>query len=95
MEKQGYVYIMANWSGSVLYTGVTSDLMRRVWEHKNHAKSGFSSRYYLSQLVYYESVQGMDRAIFREKQLKAGPRWRKVQAIEARNPNWVDLAKDW
>ena len=88
--KQPAVYIMANHRNGTLYTGVTSDLAGRVWQHKN-GKAGFTARYGCKLLVWYELHEEMTRAIEREKQIKAGSRKRKLDLIEALNPDWTDL----
>lgn len=92
MEKQYFVYIVTNPGNSVLYTGVTSDLARRVWEHRNGARNGFTSRYNVCKLVYYEAFESIEAAIAREKQIKAGPRAKKELLITERNFSWEDLA---
>ncbi len=89
--REPAVYIMANKRNGTLYTGVTSDLSRRVYEHRTKAKAGFASRYTCTLLVWYESYERMDEAIAREKQIKAGPRKAKLKLIEAMNPHWQDL----
>ncbi|HEX9896294.1 MAG TPA: GIY-YIG nuclease family protein [Dehalococcoidales bacterium] len=89
-----YVYIMSSESG-VLYTGVTNDLARRVFEHKKKMIKGFTSRYKVSQLVYFESTPDIDVAIAREKQIKGWKRIRKVQLINSVNPEWRDLSLDF
>lgn len=94
MGKQFYVYIMTNKGREVLYVGVTNDLARRVWEHKNGAADGFTKRYNLNRLVYYEVCDSADAAIAREKQIKKGPRKRKVQLIESVNLPWYDLSDE-
>ena len=86
-----YVYMMASRS-RVLYTGVTNDLARRVDEHKRSLLPGFTSRYHITRLVYFEQFDDVRDAIAREKQLKGWFRSRKVQLIEDRNPTWEDLA---
>ena len=89
---QYYVYILTNTHNSVLYTGVTSDLVRRVYEHKNHlAKDSFTSRYNVEKLVYYEVTSNVDAALEREKQIKGWNRKRKNKLVESRNPDWHDL----
>ena len=89
---QYYVYILSNNHKNVIYTGVTNDLIRRVYEHKNHLDKGsFTSRYNVENLVYYEITTDVDSAIAREKQIKGWNRKRKEKLIEARNPNWNDL----
>jgi predicted GIY-YIG superfamily endonuclease len=88
--KQPAVYIMANQRNGTLYTGVTSDLPARVWQHKN-GSIGFTVRYGCKHLVWYELHEEMTSAIEREKQIKAGSRQRKLALIEAMNPEWNDL----
>jgi len=92
MDKIYYVYIMTNQINTVLYTGITNDLMRRVYEHKNKidAKS-FTARYNVNKLVYYETTTSAESAIQREKQIKAGSRKKKESLISAFNPSWKDL----
>ena len=86
------VYIMTNRINRVLYTGVTNDLVRRVYEHKNHLdKTGFTARYNIEKLVYYETVSSAVSAIEREKQIKSWSRDKKNKLIEKNNPNWQDL----
>lgn len=89
-----YVYIMASRS-RVLYTGVTNDLARRVEEHKQGLNSGFTSRYGVTRLVYFEEFTDIRDAIAREKKVKDWRRSRRTSLIEARNPTWEDLAKSW
>ena len=94
--KQFFVYIMTNNPKSaVLYTGVTGNLPRRVWEHKNKRIPGFTSCYNLTQLVYYERFVYPDAAIGREKEVKGWRRSKKIKLIESMNPRWEDLARDW
>jgi putative endonuclease len=90
-DKQPAVYILANRRNGTLYTGVTSNLVKRVWEHKSDLVEGFTRKYGVHMLVYYELCDSMESAISREKQLKAGSRARKLALIEAMNPDWVDL----
>ena len=80
---------------AVLYTGIAGDLVRRVWQHKNQSTQGFTSRYNLTQLVYYEQFVYPDAAIRREKEIKGWRRSKKIALINAMNPEWEDLAKDW
>ncbi len=89
-----YVYIMASRS-RVLYTGVTNDLARRVDEHKRSLTPGFTSRYHITRLVYFEDFGGVRDAIAREKQLKGWVRSRKIQLVEEKNATWEDLADTW
>jgi len=91
MDKNYYVYILTNKSNSVLYTGVTSDLKKRVYQHKNKMIDGFSKKYNVSKLVYYEVFDDPEYAILREKQLKAGSRQKKLNLINGMNKEWTDL----
>ncbi len=90
-EKTPCIYIMTNKKHGTLYVGVTSNLCNRVIQHKNSQVKGFTQRYNLYKLVYYEQCPSMGAAIVREKQLKAGSRKRKVDCIESINPEWCDL----
>ena len=92
--KQPAVYIMANKRNGTLYTGVTSDLVARVHQHRESVVPGFSARYGCKTLVWYEQHETMESAIGREKQIKAGSRKRKLVLIEAVNPSWRDLCED-
>ncbi len=89
--RQPAVYIMASARNGTIYVGVTSDLVRRVYEHRTNAIAGFTSRYGCKHLVYFELANDMTAAITREKQIKAGSRARKLALIEADNPTWGDL----
>ncbi len=91
---QYYVYIMANRS-KTLYVGVTNNLERRVYEQKQSVIEGFTSRYHLTKLVYYETAAQIEAAIGREKQVKGWLRRKKVALIEAMNPEWDDLSETW
>ncbi|MGC1374846.1 MAG: GIY-YIG nuclease family protein [Anaerolineales bacterium] len=93
--KQYYVYILTNSRHTVLYTGVTNDLQRRVWEHKNKTGSVFTKKYNVDQLVYYEVGDDINIAIAREKQIKAGSRQKKIDLINSLNPEWKDLSDDF
>ena len=89
---QYYVYILSNAHKNVIYIGVTNDLARRVYEHKNHLDKGsFSARYNVENLVYFEVTANIEAAIEREKQIKSWNRKRKNKLIESLNPNWIDL----
>ena len=89
---QYYVYIMANQKRNVIYTGVTNDLLRRVYEHKNHLDQGsFTARYNVEKLVYFQVTSDVESAIEREKQIKGWNRKRKNKLIENKNPDWMDL----
>jgi putative endonuclease len=91
---QYYVYILAN-NGKMLYTGVTNNLERRVFEHKNHIIEGYTKKYHITKLVYYDETNDVNEAIIREKQIKGWLRKKKIALIESLNPNWQDLSKDW
>jgi len=91
MFKQYYIYIMTNKNNDVLYTGVTNDLKRRVYQHRSKQIKGFTQKYNLCKLVYYEIFGDPYNAITREKQIKAGSRKRKIDLIEEMNPDWNDL----
>jgi predicted GIY-YIG superfamily endonuclease len=91
--KQPAVYIMANKRNGTLYTGVTSNLLKRVHEHKARIAPGFASRYGCTLLVYFEIFDEMAEAIAREKQIKAGSRGKKLGLIETVNPEWIDLTQ--
>ena len=88
---QYHVYILANRRNGALYIGVTSYLIKRIWEHKNKIIKGFTSRYSVDKLVYFEDHQEIKIAIQREKRLKEWPRKWKIDLIELKNPNWLDL----
>lgn len=94
MSRQYYVYIMTNRSGT-LYIGVTNDLERRVYQHKTKQIEGFTKKYNLTQLVYYEAGEDIREAIAMEKQLKGWRRSKKVALINSRNPEWNDLSDGW
>lgn len=91
MNKRPAVYILASKRNGTLYIGVTSDLVKRVWEHKNNVVEGFTKRYGVHQLVWYDLHENMESAIKREKQLKEWNRQWKLELIEDTNPNWQDL----
>jgi putative endonuclease len=92
MNKQYYVYIITNKSNKVLYTGVTSDLKKRIYEHKEKLVKGFTGRYNVYKLVYYDMCEDIESAILREKQIKGWARKKKVSLIESMNPEWKDLS---
>jgi putative endonuclease len=95
-SKQFFVYIMTNApKPAVMHTGVTGDLTRRAWQHKNKVIPGFTSRYNLTSLVYYECSFCPNAAIAREKEIKGWRRSKKIKLVESMNPRWEDLAKDW
>ena len=91
MEKLYYVYIMTNKIHSVLYTGVTSNLIKRVHQHKHKTADGFTKKYNISKLVYFEVGQNAYSAIAREKQIKGGSRKKKIELVNSMNPDWKDL----
>jgi len=91
VEQVPVVYILANKKNGTLYTGVTSDLAKRVWEHKNNLVKGFTKRYGVHSLVWYEVHESMESAIVREKRLKEWKRLWKLELIESNNPKWLDL----
>ena len=93
--KTGFVYIMTNKNNTVLYTGVTNDLYRRVFEHKNKLNKVFTSRYNITKLVYFEEIDNIRTAIAREKQIKAGSRKKKEDLINSINPKWNDLYENY
>jgi putative endonuclease len=94
MEQQYYVYIMTNKNNKVLYTGITNDLKRRIYEHKEKFGPGFTKKYNVSKLVYYEIFEDPENAILREKQIKAGSRQKKIDLIHSMNKEWTDLYGD-
>ncbi len=91
--KGAYVYILSNKRNGTLYTGVTSNLVKRIFEHKEKVVNGFSAKYNLDLLVYYEEWWSIEEATQREKQLKAGNRKKKLSLIESINPDWKDLSE--
>ncbi|MBZ0179656.1 MAG: GIY-YIG nuclease family protein [Melioribacteraceae bacterium] len=92
--NQYYVYIMTNFS-KTLYTGMTNDLKKRVYQHKNKLIPGFTSRYNITKLIYYEIFNDVRAAIAREKQIKGWTRTKKIALIEKANPKWRDLSEGW
>ena len=94
MERQPCVYILASKKNGTLYTGVTSNLVNRIWQHKNHVVEGFTSKYDVTILVWYEAHETMDSAICREKSIKNWKREWKIKTIENMNPQWKELYYD-
>jgi len=94
MEKSFYVYILASKRNGTLYIGVTSDLLKRVWEHKKKLAEGFTERYSVDKLVYYEQFQDAESALRREKRIKKYNRKWKLDLIEKSNPDWKDLYEE-
>jgi len=93
-ETVRFVYILASHS-RVLYTGITSDLRRRMYQHKNGLIPGFTADYAVNRLVYFESTSHIRAAIERERQIKGWRREKKLRLIESENPGWIDLSRDW
>ena len=89
--KQGYTYILFNKRNGTLYVGVTSDLVKRIWEHKQKFVEGFTKKYGIDKLGYYEAFADIESAIIKEKKLKGASRKKKLELIEIMNPNWNDL----
>jgi len=89
--KNPFVYMLTNKPQGTLYVGVTSDLIKRIWQHKNNVFEGFSGKYHLHTLVWFEQHASLDAAILREKQIKGGSRLKKITLIDALNPKWLDL----
>ena len=92
---QYYVYILTNWNNKVLYIGVTNNLERRVYEHRMQLADGFTKKYNVHKLVYYEYTNAVESAIAREKQLKGWTRAKKDALISKMNPSWTDLSDSW
>ena len=90
-----YVYILTNKNNNVMYVGVTNNLLRRLYEHKNHLIEGFTKKYNVTKLVYYEESPDVLAAIAREKQLKGWSRIKKNGLVESENPEWNDLSEEW
>ena len=91
IQKQGYVYIMTNVANTVLYTGITSNLQKRIYEHKEKLIEGFTKKYHVTKLIYYEIFNDIESAILREKQIKGGSRKKKIDLIKSINPEFKDL----
>lgn len=93
-QKQYYIYILTNQRNTVLYTGVTNNLVRRVYEHKSMNGSAFTKKYTVNKLVYYETFGDPATAIAREKQIKAGSRQKKIDLVKSMNAEWRDLYEE-
>ncbi len=93
--KQYYIYFLTNKNNNVLYIGVTGDLVKRIWEHRNKLIDGFTKKYNCTKLVYYEHTESINSAIEREKQLKGWLRKKKNGLVEKINPKWEDLSKEF
>ena len=92
---QYYVYILTNWNNKLSYIGVTNNLERRLYEHKNELADGYTKKYHIHKLVYFEYTTDVRAALEREKQLKGWTRAKKDALIEKENPNWEDLSMAW
>ena len=90
-----YVYLLTNWNNKVIYVGMTNDLQRRIYEHKNKSVRGFTSRYNVNKLVYFEHTTDVLQAIAREKEIKKWRREKKNRLVESMNPEWKDLSAEW
>jgi len=93
--KTYYVYLLTNWNDEVMYVGVTNDLARRGYEHKTRLMKGFTEKYNLSKLVYFEETSDVTAAIVREKEIKKWRREKKNALVNKSNPDWRDLSADW
>jgi len=93
-NKHYYIYMMTNYKETTLYTGVTNSLERRIWEHKNKATKGFTEKYNVNKLVYFEEYTDIEQAILREKQIKKWSRKRKNDLVNKLNKDWLDLYVD-
>ena len=94
-QNNYYVYLLSNWNNKVLYIGVTSNLQRRIYEHRQKSVPGFTEKYNVAKLVYYEQTEDVISAINREKQLKKWRREKKNTLVNSMNPGWKDLSADW
>ncbi len=94
-QKSYYVYLLSNWNNNVLYIGVTNDLERRIHEHRHKLVPGFTEKYNVNKLVYYEQTSDVISAISREKELKKWRREKKNALVNGVNPEWKDLSLDW
>src|SRR5690606_17389498 len=93
--KKSYIYLLTNKNNTVIYTGVTSNLLKRIYQHKSRFYKGFTYKYNCDKLVYYEEFDDIEQAIAREKQIKAGSRKAKELLINSMNPEWNDLSDGW
>ena len=94
MDRQCYIYMMTNKRNTVIYTGVTNNLKRRVYEHKEKLIEGFTKKYNITKLVYYEVLKDIENAILRENQIKGGSRQKKIELINNMNKEWRDLYEE-
>ena len=95
MNKTYYVYLITNWNNQVMYIGVTNNLERRLYQHKNKLIKGFSEKYNINKLVYFEQTNDIESAITREKEIKKWRREKKNSLVESTNKQWQDLSKQW
>jgi putative endonuclease len=95
MTGRYYVYLVTNWNNKVMYLGVTNNVERRLYEHKNKLVKGFTEKYNVNKLVYFEETQDVTAAIAREKEIKKWRREKKNQLVNRMNPNWKDLSSGW
>ncbi len=95
MTNTYYLYILSNWNNKVVYVGMTNDLQRRMYEHKNKLVDGFTKKYNVDKLVYYETTNDVNAAIAREKEIKKWRREKKNNLITSKNPDWIDLSTEW
>ena len=95
MNKTYYVYLITNWNNKVLYIGVTNNLERRLYEHKNKLIKGYTEKYNINKLVYFEQTNDIESAITREKEIKKWRREKKNSLVESANKQWEDLSKQW
>lgn len=95
MDRTYYVYLLTNWNNRVMYVGMTNNLERRIFEHKNKLIEGFTKKYHVDKLVYFEATSEVMAAIAREKQIKSWRREKKNGLVEAANPEWRDLSLRW
>jgi putative endonuclease len=95
VEHRYFVYLLTNWNHRVMYVGVTNDLERRVFEHKHKLLKGFTEKYNVNQLVYFEETSDIGAALAREKEIKKWRREKKNRLVSGVNPSWEDLSKDW
>lgn len=93
--NQYFVYMLTNWNDKVMYIGVTNNLERRLYEHKNELIDGFTKTYHVHKLVYFEETSDVNAALEREKQMKRWRREKKNALVETMNPTWRDLSEDW
>ncbi len=94
-EKTYYVYLLTNWNNKVMYVGITNDLVRRIYEHKEKFVKGFTEKYNVTKLVYYEQTPDISEALNREKEIKKWRREKKNRLVISTNPQWRDLSEDF